>query len=177
MLAGHAGVIGLTAHACRSQSLGQLLHVLAGEAVDDACFTAVSGDHSAHLVVQVAPGLDAIGQVRSIEVTDQDLRVAQGELLADVPLHRGCGRGREGLDGKLGAPGAKLSDLSVLGPEVMSPVTDAVGLIHRQRDHAEGLQALEEALHRQALGGHVEQVESSAFELLVDGAPLFRSLG
>ena len=87
---------------------------------------------------------------------------AQGrepELDRDVVLHAGSGGGGEGDDGGGPQPGQAAAQQPIVGPEVVAPFRDAVGLVHGdERGRAAG-QRLGEAGDAEALGGDEEEVE------------------
>jgi hypothetical protein len=90
-------------------------------------------DSSVHQGGDLVGGLlardDAVGEVGPVEDADEDLGLAQAELVGDVLADlRGGGRG-EGLHADGGGDLAQLAQAAVLGAEVVAPLADAVGLV------------------------------------------------
>ena len=84
----------------------------------------------AHLLQRVESRQHAVGEVRPVEVADEEFRDSQAELLGDVAAHVLGGGGGVGVDGGVGEELAEPVELPVLGAEVVPPVADAVGLVH-----------------------------------------------
>ena len=96
----------------------------------------------------------------------------EAELGRDVVLDAGRGGGGEGDDGGGPQQGQAAAQQAVVGPEVVAPFRDAVGLVHRhERGGAPG-QGLREAGHAEPLGGDEEEVEAP---VLVGGEGLARA--
>ena len=101
---------------------------------------------------------NAQGEVGAVKARDEDLRVREPELFADVCAHlRRRGRRQRDdlrvaqlLDGR---PHAQ-----VIGAEVMAPVRDAVRLVHGKQAHAGLGDGVHERLAAEALGRDVEQL-------------------
>ena len=79
---------------------------------------------------------DAVAQIRPVEIADQDERLAQPQLAADVGAHVLRRGGREGMNRRAGKKLAQLAELAVFGTEVMSPVADAMRLVDGERAYA-----------------------------------------
>ena len=76
-------------------------------------------------------------------------------------LHGRCGGGGEGHDRGRAQRGQPLAEQAVVGPEVVPPLADAVGLVDRDERRRAAGQHLGEAGHAQALGGDEEEVEAA----------------
>ena len=116
--------------------------------------------HVLQLPLELGPAEHAINQVRPIERSDQLDRIAQRELRRDVAAYarsRGCGVRVKADAGKhLAQP----RQLPVLRTEVVSPLADAVRLVHRNEADVRSAELREErlaALAGQPLRRHVEQ--------------------
>ena len=167
-----AGVVGHGSNARARELPGELLGVLAADAVDDARLVGVAADNLHDLLEEVEPGDDSVGEVRPVEVAHDPHGILQPELLLDVAPDPG-GRGRrEGDDGDLGAARSELAELAVLRAEVMPPVADAVGLVHGDGAEARALELPVEALHGEPLGRDEQDVQLAA----VEGASNSRAL-
>ena len=157
VVVGHAGVVGQDAVAQLGRSARGLVHVLAGDAVDDPRFAAVPVQHLADLPQPVGAPLDLVDQVGPVERADQELPVAQLQLLGDVLPHLVRRRGRVGVDADAGERLLQDPQLAVFGPEVVPPRADAVGLVDRQQRDPRGRRNSQRALRQQPLGRHVQQ--------------------
>ncbi len=103
-------------------------------------------------------------------------RTSTTELLGDVLGHPGVGRGGRGQHrdavGKVGQQGA---DAAVVGPEVVTPVGDAVRLVdHEQpgRRRQPGQHLVAEARVVEPLGAHQQHVDLAGIDGVVDRLPL-----
>ena len=92
---------------------------------------------------------------------------------ADVLPHMGRGGGRKGSHHRaLGQAVHKRLDAQVAGAEVLPPLTDAVGLVHRDHADLPLLRKPLEARHLQPLRSHIDDLippsrRGGASELLV----------
>ena len=144
-----------------------------GGGVDDGRPALRVGEQPAHRRTaergQQARHLDR--DVLAAEAVDE----AQGreaELGGDVVLDAGRGGGGEGDDGGGPQQGQAAAQQPVVGPEVVAPFRDAVGLVHRQERGGAPGQGLREAGHAEPLGGEEEEVEAA---VLVGGEGLARA--
>ena len=136
LLLGQPGVVPGGGDAPLAQGGADLLHAGAGGAVDDAAL-------SAPLLDQVQQGGQlSLGaphvqeQVGAVETGDLAQGILQLQALRNVVPHLCCGGGGEGGHHRAAGEGVqKLGDLQIAGAEVLSPLGDAVGLVHgHQRD-------------------------------------------
>ena len=131
---GHARVVagGRECPSLRSISLHGI-DVFAGGAVDDAALAGVAAHIVRHKGVLAAGGLDPVVEVGAVKPGNDNLRVAQTQRLGDVVLDLagGCGRKRTD-DGPPGQAVDEVQDAQVAGAEILPPLADAVGLVHRQ---------------------------------------------
>ena len=90
---------------------------------------------------------------------DEPAGVGNAELGDDVALHGRGGRGGEG-DDRRGAQGREiLSQHSVVGAEIVSPLRDAVGFVDGDEGRFAFGQHFGEAGDAQALGGDEEKLQ------------------
>ena len=134
-LARQAGVVAFGAFALGAQEGRQVFRALAARHVDDAAAFHAPADfqQAAHLVVGLA---EDVRQVRPGEVAGQEVRLFEAEFVHDVGRDLRRGGGRQGHHRHGGAeelPNG--SDLEVVGPEVVAPLRNAVGLVDRQQAH------------------------------------------
>src|SRR6478736_1606543 len=80
---------------------------------------------------------DPVDEVRAVEMADQDGRVAQVQLLNNVAPDRLGGRRGQGVERRLREAVAQGGELAVLGPKIVPPVADAVGLVDGERAGAD----------------------------------------
>ena len=146
-------------HPLGAQIPAHRLHRFAGGAVDDAALV----PPGAEVVRQpggLALGADHIEkEVGPVEARGDAQGILQPQKAADVLPHRAGGGGGKGPHRwPPGQAGDKLGDAQVAGPEVLTPLGHAVGLVHRrQGDVHRGAQA-EKALGHKPLRGHVENL-------------------
>jgi hypothetical protein len=134
----------------------------------------MTADHLFDLRDFIAARHDAVTEVRAVEVSDEDERLAQPQLGADVLAHlRGRRRG-VAVNGGAGEPVAQLAQLPVLGTEVVTPVADAVRFIDRERAHVHAAEQRAERRRRQALGRDEEQAQRAVERTGFDRALLVR---
>ena len=79
-----AGVVGEGLDAVDGQQLGQLLHLLAAEAVDDAGLAGVLADETDDVLLGVHLVADLVVEVRAVEGGLEDGGVGDAEVLEDV---------------------------------------------------------------------------------------------
>ncbi len=125
----HAGMVGERLDAVHHEGLGDLLHFLAAEAIDDAAAAGVLFHEADDLAGHVLLGSDLIVEVGPVEGILVGGGLGDIEVLEDVLLHLFGGRGGERDHGHA-------LDLIEDGPqpavfrsEVMPPFTDAMGLV------------------------------------------------
>ena len=103
-------------------------------------------------------------------------RTSCAELLGDVGGHPGVGGGGGGQHGDaVGQVAEQGADPPVVGPEVVAPVGDAVGLVDDQQP-AGGRQPRQHLVAEpgvvEPLGGHQQHVDLAGADLVVDRLPL-----
>ena len=140
--------------------------LLPGGAVDDA--PAALGEHPGAggapvLVARDAQHLEE--EVGAVEPGDEDLGVLHQQRADDVLPHLGGGGGGEGHRARGPEPLPDLPQQRVVGPEVVAPLADAVGLVDGQQRHPHLGQRLDEARAAEALRGDVDQPVGAGPEL------------
>ena len=153
-------MVGLGIHPGRLQAVGDLDAGLAATAVHHRRQPVLLAQERAqHLGL---PGLaghadDLEEEVRAIEAGARRGGILQPERLDDVlrDLRRGGGGERDG--GRRSQALAHVSEPPVVGPEVVAPLRQAVGLVHRQPRDVGGRQRIEETAAGEPLGGDVDQ--------------------
>ena len=127
-----AGVVGAGAHVVHAQQLGNFLHLLAAQAINDAGLALVPLHVLNELLFGVVLGAHLVVEVGAVEAGFEDAGVVHVQVFLDVQLHFGRGRGREGDNRHVAAEVINnAANLAVLGPEVVAPLRNTVGLINR----------------------------------------------
>ena len=153
----HPGVVGPRADAVGHQQFGEFLDLLAAQAVDDAALALVLLDEADDVVIDVALGTDLVVEVRTVERRLEDRSVGHPEVLLDVHLHLGRGRGREGDQRRRADLVDDRSDAAVLGAEIVAPLRDAMRLVDGVERHLYFMQERHVVLLGERLGGEIEQ--------------------
>ena len=154
----HAGMVGARLDAVGQQQLGELLDLLAAQAVDDAALALVLLDEADDVAVDVVLGPYFIIEVGAVERRLEDRGVRHAEILLDVHLHLGGGGSRQGDERSRTYFVDDGADTSVLGTEVMSPLRDAVRLVDGIERNLDFAQEGDVVLLGQRLGREVEQL-------------------
>ena len=141
----------------------ELLRVLARGRVHDGRAASLLREDVAHRLEALARAhlehLD--GEVRPAEAVNEALPAGEPELLDDVVLNERR-RGRGERDDRRGAQHRQpLAEHPVIGPEVVTPLRDAMGLVDRDEHGFAPGEHLGEAGDAQALGGDEEEVEAA----------------
>jgi hypothetical protein len=169
------GMVGHRGRPGAGQPLGQRLGPGPGGGVHDPG-PVLAGrdplDQGGVLGVGVGEPLDGQADVGAVEAAHHDRRVAQAEALGDLAAD---GRGRGGGQGQRPRPPQGLQHRpqpSVLGPEVVAPGADAVGLVHHQQRRLGGDDMVEGVGVGQLLGGQEQELQVALGEVLDGLAPL-----
>ena len=153
----HPGVVGPRADAVGHQQFGELLDLLAAQAVDDAALALVLLDEADDVVIDVALGTDLVVEVRTVERRLEDRSVGHPEVLLDVHLHLGRGCGREGDQRRRADLVDDRPDAAVLGAEIVAPLRDAMRLVDGVERHLYFMQERHVVLLGERFGGEIEQ--------------------
>ena len=155
------GVVGRRPDAPALQQAGSLIHLFCGAAIDDTGVIALL-QHQFQQAAGLFAGQGPLGgkvKVGPVEAGSHLIGIAQGKMGTDVIPHMSGGGGRECAHHRPGGQAVHEGlDAQVAGAEVLPPLADAVGLVHR--DHADLLllhKALE-AWHFQPLRGHIDDL-------------------
>nr|AHG52956.1 hypothetical protein META_00031 [uncultured organism] len=138
----------------------QLLAPLASRTIDDAragrllqhrpqrVILVDLAHHVLHLETEIRPG----------EAGDAGQRLAEPQLLGDVGLHIGRGGSREGDRLRIAQLLAKSAEPCIIGPKIVTPLADAMGLIDGQELYLRLPELFEEQRAAEPLGGDIDQV-------------------
>ncbi len=173
----HARVVRHGVDALLHQEGRGLLHGGPREAVDDSGVTGVlAADQLQHLLERVVLRSDPVLDVRPVEAGDEVPGLLQAEPRHDLGVG-GLGGRRGQRDPRHLRPAlVQHRQREVVGPEVVTPLGDAVRLVDREERDRPPVEQPLGALGAQALGGQVEQVQLAAEERLLDRLPLVRVL-
>ena len=155
------------------QGLTEPLHRGPGGTVDDAAAPLPLPQQLQHGGALV-PGLPHVEkEVGPVKARHRPHRVPEPQQRHDVPLHQVRGRGGEGPHGgPPGQGGEKVRDAPVAGPEVLPPLGDAVGLVHRHERDGQLLRQGGEVLRLQPLRSHIEEPVGPLPQPVIDRPPL-----
>ncbi len=164
----HARMIGARTNPVGGEQLGELLDLLAAQAVDDAALALVLLDEADDVAVDVVLGPDLVVEVRAVERRLEDRGVAHAEVLLDVELHFGRGRGRERDQRRRADLVDDRTDAAVLGAEVVAPFRDAVRLVDGIERDLDLAQEGDVVLFGERLRSEVEQLGLAVEHVLTD---------
>ena len=153
----HTGMVGQRPDAIGHEQLGQLLDLLAAQAVDDAALALVLLDETDDVVVDVVLGPDFVVEVRAVERRFEDRGVGHAQILLDVELHLGRGRSRQGDQRRRANLVDDRPDAAVLRAEVVSPLRNAVRLVDGVERNLYLAQERHVVLLGERLGCEIEQ--------------------
>ncbi len=168
------GVISRGLDAVAGEHGGRGLGVFTAQAVDNHGLAPMARDDVQRLLGPIDLRQDAIHQIRAIESPDQDGRFAQGELGRDVGLHPRSGRRGKRMQAGLREPLPKHGQLPILGPKIVSPVTDAMGFVDREPPNLEGRGRLQKPRGHQAFWRDEQQPVFACGQLCFNVAALVR---
>ena len=154
----HAGMVGPGADAVGDEQFGELLDLLAAQAVDDAALALVLLDEADDLAVHVVFGPDLVVEVRTVERRLENRGVGHAQVLLDVELHLGGGRGRQGDQRRRTDLVDDRPDTAVLRAEVVAPLRDAVRLVDGVERNPYLAQERHVVLLGERFGSEVEQL-------------------
>ena len=126
-----ASVVRKGLDAVDGKHLGQFLHLLAAEAVDDAALPGILADEADNILLRVYLVPHLIIEVGPIEGGLEHLCILDAEVFEDVALDLGRSGSREGYHGRRLNLVYDRTNFAVFRPEVMAPLGDTMGLVHR----------------------------------------------
>ena len=149
------GMIRQCTDAVDAEELGHLLNLLAAEAVYDAALPGVLADELHDVLVGIHLGTHLVIEVGPVERRLEHTCPLDAQVLEDVALHLGSGRGRECYDGMAADFFHQSADAAVLRTEVVPPFGDTVGLVHRIKGNRDFAQQGYVFLFRERFRRHV----------------------
>ena len=118
----HPCMIGTCIDIVSPQHLGQLLHLLSAQAIDDAALALLLKDEAYDVLLHILGlGTHLIIEIGPIEGTLEFYGIHDAKALLDVSPHLVGGSGCECYDGSHAYLIDKRTDTAILGTEVMSP--------------------------------------------------------
>jgi hypothetical protein len=164
--------------ALAAQEVGGLLHPAPRQTIDDARIAGVLLAQEAQQLATRLVLLDhAIPDVGPIKAGDELLGLRQTETFDDLLAGQAIGGGGEGDARDPGPALMQQVELDVLGPEVVPPLRDAVGLVDGKEGDAALVQQGQKAFAEQPLRGYVQQVELAGHQALFHRPRLPRGQG
>ena len=155
------GVVGCRTDSPALQQAGGLVHLPGGTAIDDARIVPLP-EHKFEQNFGLLAGQGPAGgkiEVGPVEAGGHLVGGVEFQMGADVLPHMGRGGGRKGSHHRaLGQAVHKCLDAQVAGAEVLPPLTDAVGLVHRDHADLPLLRKPLEARHLQPLRSHIDDL-------------------
>jgi len=158
-------VVGKGFDAFLAEPVGGLFGGFAGVAVDDAGLERAGLHELEDLTEDGLFLLDPVGEVGSVEGGDVVGGGSEFELFDDVAPDTVGRGGGEGHKWRIRKTATELGELAVLGAEVVSPLGNAVCLIHGEAADFPLLEVFEKAAEHEAFRGDVEHLVVAGEEL------------
>ena len=155
-----------------------LFHIGAGGAVDDAAAAPALLQQGQQLRELLPGPPDVEEQIGAVKARHDPHRRPEVQLPDHVLLDLGGSRG--GKSGQHGPPGQsrnKGGNLQIAGAEILPPLGDAVGFVHRHQGDLQRRRQLQEPLVFQALRGDVQQTAFPPADPAPDLAGFLQGLG
>ena len=150
------------------EEIADSLHIFPGCAVDNAAFALSGGQKPQQFPVLTLRMPDFEIQIRPVKACDAAQRVLQLQQPPDILLHLFGGSGRIGTHHRpLGQSLDKLHDPKVAGPEILAPLGDAVGFIHRNKGNGHFFRKGGKTLAVQPLRRHIQDLDIAHIEIAV----------
>ena len=140
------------------QQVGYLLNLLAAETVDDSGLAGILLDVADDVLLRLHLVTDLVVEVGPVEGGFEDLRAGDAEVLQDVALDLRGSRGGQGDDGRTAYGLHQGADAAVLRTEIVSPLGDAVGLVHGVEGYLHAPQKVHVLVLGEGLRRHVEDL-------------------
>ena len=153
----HARVVGQRLHPIDAERICDLFHLFPAETVNNAALAYVLKAVTHDLLQRFLLGPNLIKEVVPVEGRFEHNRVHHAQVLLNVLLHLGGGRGGQRHDGHIRNALDNGLDAPVFWPEVVTPLRNAVGFIHGHKTDANRFQKLDGLRLRQALRRDVQE--------------------
>ena len=173
---GQPGVICHSSYAVLDEVGRERLRTLLGASIHDGASVGPVAEHTYERVVAVAAGQYVVPQVGSIEARHEPFRVTQLQLSLDVFPHLRRSRGGERDERRIFAQPPEYSQVAVVGSELVTPLRDAVSLVHGYQADFQRVQILLESRLYDALRRHVQEFQIAVKRGLLDSELLLPRL-
>ncbi len=154
----------------------QGLRALLGAAIHYGASVGTVSEHTHERVVPVVAWEYAVSQIGPVEAGHKPCGRAQPQLVLDVIAHLLSGRCGERDERRVFAQLSEYSQVAVVRPELVSPLRDAVGLVHGDQADFKRVQELLETGLNDALRRDVQQLEIALERRPLDSETLLPGL-
>ena len=162
------GMIGSRLDIISTEHLGQVLHLLARQAIDDATLAWMLLDKAHDILVNLLGlGTYLVIEVGTVERALKLLGINNAQTLLDIGAHLIGGCGRQGDDRSIAYLVDNRTDAAILRTEVMSPLRDTMGLVDGIERDLHRLEKLHILFFRQRLRGYIEQLRTSFTDIFL----------
>ena len=145
-------------HAVLLEHPAYILHLFPGGAVDHAAPAPPVPDQGQQGIRLVLGVQHLKAQIGPVKTGDHLQGVLQLQNAADVLPHlSGGGGSKGGHHGPSGQTSEKFHDTQIAGAEVLPPLGDTVGLVHRHHGHVQLPDHGQEPVRQQPLRGHIQK--------------------
>ena len=173
-----AGVIRHGVDAVFAQEGGGIFHPLARQAVDDAALPGVLLlDKAQQLLLGLVLFDDVIGQVRPVKAGQEDPRLFQPQVMADLLAGIRVGGGGQGNARHVRKAIGQYAEFPVFRTEVVSPLADAMRFVNGEQADFHRRDPVEKARAEQAFRCDVQQFQRAGTRGARHGACLLGVLG
>ena len=148
-----------------AELLGQPLRLVAARNVDDPGPRLI-GEERLELSALAVAGTDMIADVRPIEAGDDEAVLADAELDQDVAAGALVGGRGQRQPGNFGETFQERPKKPIVGPEVMTPFGNAMGLVDGDQGQADSRDQVSKGFAGGALRRDIDQVQLARLELL-----------
>ncbi|MNP19914.1 hypothetical protein D3C76_1124670 [compost metagenome] len=135
-----------------------VVDLLARQAVDDTGVAAPLAEERQQLLARLLLGHDAVEDVRPVEARQETLGILQVQARDDFFAGTHVRGGGQGNTWHLREQLGQLSQLQVLGTEVVTPLRYTVGFVDREQGDVQGTQEIQHARLHQTFRCQVEHL-------------------
>ena len=170
VLGGHLGMVRNRRNSLLTEEVHRLFHLVDGGRVHDDVAVGMLVQRSQQ-EISVLYGIafaHQVAEIGAVEAGNVFIGIAESELRQDVVANRTGGAGGKSRDRRVWECTAQTAQLAVLGPEFVSPLGDAVGLVDSKKRDGNLLQPGDGIGALQPLGREIKQAETSVSRLTHD---------
>jgi len=172
----HPRMIGNRAVSRFPKARRYLLNILTADAIHDPRFLGMAmyrGANAVEAVVLSCVAFHAVNQIGTVESPDQNFWTLQGEFTSDVRSYMLRRRGRIRMDGNTGEHFLETAEIPVLGPEIVAPLADAVGLVHNHKRDIRAPHILHKAVHHEPFRSDIQELQRALTDARINMRTLF----